>query len=191
MTIPALRGAIYARDGTVLAMSVPTKTVIADDFQIRHPVTEAGRLAPLLGLQPGPLASELHQHSGYVPLARNVPRAGAPDAWPPGTSPGITMVAGSERVTPDGGLAGPVVGAVHASGAGASGIEYQENHLLAGTPGSETLLESPSGVALPGTPVAEHHGRAPGHRGRAHPGPAAPVHDRAGPRRPDRGDRTP
>ncbi|MGH9093062.1 MAG: peptidoglycan D,D-transpeptidase FtsI family protein, partial [Acidimicrobiales bacterium] len=159
--IPALRGAIYARDGTVLAMSEPTKTVIADDFQIRHPVTEAGRLAPLLGLQPGPLASELHQHSGYVPLARNVPegRAGRVAA---GHFAGVTMVAGSERVTPDGSLGAPVVGAVHASGAGASGVEYQENHLLAGTPGGETLLESPSGVALPGTPVAEHHAAHPG-----------------------------
>lgn len=161
VAVPALRGAIYSRNGVVLAMSVPTKTVIADDFQIDHPVTEAVRLAPLLGLQATPLAAELHQHSGYVTLAQNVSQTRAAKVTA-GNFAGITMVDSSERVTPDSDLAAPVLGTVHQSGAGASGIEYQENHLLAGTAGSETILESPSGVALPGAPVAERHPARPG-----------------------------
>jgi cell division protein FtsI (penicillin-binding protein 3) len=159
--IPALRGAIYARNGAVLAMSVPTKTVVADDFQIAHPAAEAARLAPLLGVPRATLAAELHQHSGYVILARNLSQDLAAKVTA-GNFAGITMIDSSERVTPDGALAAPVVGTVHDSGAGASGIEYQENRLLAGTSGSETLLESPSGVALPGAPVAERH---PAHAG--------------------------
>lgn len=161
VTIPALRGSIYARNGSVLAMSEQTKTVIADDFQIQHPLAEARRLAPLLGLQAVPLASQLHQHSGYVPLARQVP-VGRAARVAAGNFAGITMVASSQRVTPDGNLAAPLIGAVHASGGGASGVEYQENRLLSGSPGSETLLESPSGVVLPGTPVAEHRAAHPG-----------------------------
>jgi len=152
ITIPALRGGIYDRNGQVLAMSVPTKTVLADDFQIDHPVAEAEALAPMLKMSPTDLASLLHQHSGYVPLAKNVSVADAAKISAK-AFPGITMLDGSERQVPNGTLASPVLGLVNASGKGAAGLEYQETKQLAGQAGSETLLESPSGVALPGTPV--------------------------------------
>ena len=153
--IPALRGTIYDRQGSVLALSVATETVLADDFQVQHPQSEARRLAPLLGLSTARLAALLHQDSGYVPLAENVPQARAAQVSA-GAFAGITMVASSQRVTPNGSLAAPVLGTVHQSGTGAAGLEYQYNTTLAGKAGSETLLESPSGVVLPGTPVAEH-----------------------------------
>jgi cell division protein FtsI (penicillin-binding protein 3) len=161
VAIPADRGTLYDRDGTVLATSVPTKDVISDDFQVDHPLTEARQLAPLVGVGVGRLALLLSEHSGYVPLAKNVAAKRAAqisaDAFP-----GITLLDSSVRVTSDGDLAEPVVGTVHASGTGASGLEYQYNKELAGTAGSETLLESPGGVALPGTPVAEHKVARPG-----------------------------
>ncbi len=68
---------------------------------------------------------------------------------------GITLLDSSQRVNPDGDLASPVIGDVHQSGTGASGLEYEFNKELSGTPGSETLLESPGGVTLPGTPAAD------------------------------------
>jgi len=159
--IPALRGGIYARNGEVMALSVPTKTVVADDFQIAHPKTEARALAPLLGVAAGPLAALLHEHSGYVPLAENVPQAKA-NRIATLAFPGITMISSSVREYPNGSLAGPVVGSVHATGSGAAGLEYQYNKMLAGQAGSEMLLESPGGVVLPGTPVAEHKVAHPG-----------------------------
>ncbi len=152
ITIPALRGGIYDRDGKVLAMSVPTKTVLADDFQIKHPVSEAITLAPYLGLSATHLASLLREHSGYVPLAKNVSDTKATTIADQ-AFPGINLIDGAERVVPNGTLASPVLGVVNASGKGAAGLEYEYNKSLAGTAGSETLLESPSGVALPGTPV--------------------------------------
>ncbi|MHB8219597.1 MAG: peptidoglycan D,D-transpeptidase FtsI family protein [Acidimicrobiales bacterium] len=161
VAIPALRGGIYARNGEVMALSVPTKTVVADDFQIAHPKTEARALAPLLGVSAGPLAALLHQHSGYVPLAKNVPIANA-DRISTLAFPGITLISSSIREYPNGSLAAPVLGSVHATGAGASGLEYEYSKLLAGQAGSETLLESPGGVVLPGTPVAEHKVAHPG-----------------------------
>ncbi len=55
---PGLRGDIYDRNGAVLAISVPTKTVIADDFQIPEPDREATVL------------SRAHRRAGGHPGAR-------------------------------------------------------------------------------------------------------------------------
>ncbi|HLN15336.1 MAG TPA: penicillin-binding protein 2 [Acidimicrobiales bacterium] len=152
VTVPALRGGLYDRNGLVLALSVPTKTVIADDFQVAHPFTEAQALAPLLGLPVDRLAGLLHERNGYVALARDVPLAeGAKVAA--ANQPGITLIDDSHRVVPNGQLAAPVLGATGAAGTGNGGLEYAYQHLLAGTPMSETLLESPLGVALPGSHV--------------------------------------
>jgi cell division protein FtsI (penicillin-binding protein 3) len=148
------RGGIYSRDGSPLVLSVPTDKVIADDFQILHPKKTAGALSPLLGIPAATLAPELHRHSGYVVLAQQLAQSDgqkiAADAIP-----GITLVANSKRVVTNGNLASPVLGSTNASG-GSGGLEYAYNRLLAGTAGSETLLESPSGVALPESAVADH-----------------------------------
>jgi cell division protein FtsI (penicillin-binding protein 3) len=127
---------------------VPTKTVVADDFQIAHPTKEASVLAPLIGVPASTLAGELHEHSGYVKLATQVP-ASVGDKLANDRLPGITLLDSSQRIDPDGSLASSVLGQVHASGSGASGLEYQYNALLSGKAGTQTLLESPAGVDLP------------------------------------------
>jgi cell division protein FtsI (penicillin-binding protein 3) len=145
---PGLRGDVYDRNGVVLAISVPTKMVVADDFQIAKPAREASVLSPILGVPVATLVSQLSERSGYVPLATQVP-ASKGDKLAADALPGITLLDTSERIDPDGSLAGPVLGQVHASGNGASGLEYQYNQLLAGRAGTQTLLESPAGVDLP------------------------------------------
>jgi cell division protein FtsI (penicillin-binding protein 3) len=154
ITLDSLRGGVYARDGSPLALSVATDDVIADDFQVAHPVKTAAALSPLLGISAATLAPELHQHSGYVVLAKQISQSDgqkiAADAIP-----GITLVADSKRVVTNGNLASPVLGSTNAANNGSGGIEYAYNKSLAGTAGKETLIESPSGVALP-TTVADH-----------------------------------
>ncbi len=148
ITIPAVRGGIYDRNGAVLAMSVPTKTIIADNFQIPHPVDEAKALAPILGIPADVLSTQLSKHSGYQVLTKDLSLAKAAivarDQFP-----GITMVDSSVRHVPNGSLAQSVIGMTNASGEGAAGIEYQNQSILAGTAGSTTLLETPYGVSLP------------------------------------------
>jgi cell division protein FtsI/penicillin-binding protein 2 len=148
ITIPAVRGGIYDRNGAVLAMSVPTKTIIADNFQIPHPVDEAKALAPILGIPADVLSTQLSKHSGYQVLTKDLSLAKAAivarDHFP-----GITMVDSSVRHVPNGSLAQSVIGMTNASGEGAAGIEYQNQSILAGTAGSTTLLETPYGVSLP------------------------------------------
>jgi cell division protein FtsI (penicillin-binding protein 3) len=159
VAIPAQRASLFTRNGGILAGSVTTKTVVADDFQIQHPQAEAASLGPLLGVTPSRLVPMLTKRSGYVVLAKGLSTSRAADVMGKGF-PGITTTDGSKRIYPNGTLAAPVIGSVHTvtaggSGAGASGVEYQYNDRLAGKAGSETLLESPGGVALPGTSVTD------------------------------------
>ena len=161
VSLPSVRGGIYARDGSPLAMSMPTEDVVADDFQVAHPVQTALALSPLLHVPATTLATQLHKPSGYVVLARQLPQSvgqkiGA-DAIP-----GITLLADSKRLVPNGNLAAPVVGFTNGAGQGAAGLEYGSNHLLAGVAGKETIMESPSGVALPQSPVTNQSPTVPG-----------------------------
>jgi len=148
VALPAIRGGVFDRNGAVLAMSVPTKEIIADDFQITHPVTESLALAPLLGISATVLEPQLQRHSGYVVLTKYLSTAQAAKV----TSdhfPGITMIDTATRTQPNGALGDSVLGVTNAQGLGAAGLEYEYNGLLAGSAGSETLLETPYGVSLP------------------------------------------
>lgn len=161
VVLPSLRGGIYDRNGAVLAMSVPTKEVIADDFQISQPATEAAALAPLLGTTPAALTAQLSKRSGYVVLTTHLSQAKAA-VVAKDNFPGLTMLNTSVRTVPNGTLAGSVVGVTNASGAGAAGLEYQFQRQLAGTPGVETLLETPYGVSLPQGGVQHLNAGTPG-----------------------------
>jgi cell division protein FtsI (penicillin-binding protein 3) len=154
VSIPALRGGIYDRAGAALALSQPTDDVIADDFQVTHPLHYAQALSPLLGVPVATLSDMLRRHTGYVVLAKQVSQANA-GKISTDTFPGITLVGDSKRIVPNGNLASPVIGFTNGSGVGAAGIEYGDNQKLAGTSGKLTLLESPSGVALPQSPVTD------------------------------------
>jgi cell division protein FtsI (penicillin-binding protein 3) len=149
VTVPAVRGGIYDRSGEVLAETVTKNTVVADPLIITHPAVTAAKLAPVLGVPATALTGELTEHSGFVYLAHRVPDAVAA-AVGRLNLPGINLVPENQRVEPSGQLAQPVIGTVNYDGAGASGLEYQYESQLAGKAGTKSLLESPSGVVLPG-----------------------------------------
>ncbi|HEY7917345.1 MAG TPA: penicillin-binding protein 2 [Acidimicrobiales bacterium] len=149
LSVPAVRGGIYDRNGEVLAESVTMQTVVADPFLITRPASTADALAPVLGVPADRLRAQLTEHSGYVPLAHRVPDAVATKVTSLNLA-GINLVPEPQRVVPDGQLASPVVGAVKWDGSGASGLEYQYESLLAGRAGSKSLMQTPDGIALPG-----------------------------------------
>jgi len=154
VSLPSLRGGIYARDGSPLALSVATDDVVADDFLVTDPMKTALALSPMLNIRAGKLAKELQQRSGYVVLERQLSEATA-QKINRDSIPGITLIADARRVVPNGNLAAPVLGITNAAGRGASGVEYGDNKLLAGIAGKETILESASGMALPLSPVTD------------------------------------
>ncbi len=161
VSLASLRGGIYDRDGAPLALSVPTDDVVADDFQIAHPVRTAIALSPIIHVPVATLAAELHRKTGYVVLARQLPQSTGQtisnDAFP-----GISLIDDSKREVPNGNLASPVVGFTNAAGHGAAGLEYGDNRQLAGVDGKETIMESPAGVALPQSPVTDQVASSPG-----------------------------
>lgn len=149
VAIPAQRGAIYDRNGEVLAESVIKQTVVADPLLITQPMAIASALSPVLGIPVAELDGELTEKSGFVYLAHRVSNAVAAKVTALDL-PGINLIPESQRIEPDGELAMPVVGTVGWNGDGTSGLEYQYQSLLAGKPGSDDLLEAPDGVTLPG-----------------------------------------
>jgi cell division protein FtsI (penicillin-binding protein 3) len=161
VTLPSLRGGIYDRNGSPLALSVPTDDVVADDFQVAHPVQTALALSPIVHVPATTLGPLLHKRSGYVVLARQLSQTTGQQITADAI-PGITVIADSKRVVPNGNLASSVIGFTNAAGQGAAGLEYGDNHLLAGTDGKETIMESPAGVALPQSPVTNQTATTPG-----------------------------
>jgi cell division protein FtsI (penicillin-binding protein 3) len=149
VTVPAIRGGIYDRNGEVLAETVTKQTVVADPLLITHPAVVADALSPVLGLPADQLRAELTESSGFVYLVHRVSAAEAARISALNL-PGINLVPETQRVEPAGQLASPLVGTVNWEGSGASGLEYQYQSLLAGKAGSKSLLEAPDGVTLPG-----------------------------------------
>jgi cell division protein FtsI (penicillin-binding protein 3) len=150
VSVPAVRGGIFDRNGEVLAESVTKQTVVADPMLITHPAATAAALSPVLGVPADQLRAELTARSGFVYLAHRVPDAVATRVTSMGLA-GINLVPESQRIEPDGQLASPVVGSVKWDGSGSAGLEYQYDKLLAGTAGSKSLLQAPDGVTLPGS----------------------------------------
>jgi cell division protein FtsI (penicillin-binding protein 3) len=144
----ALRGGIYDRDGETLAVSRPTSLVIADDFQIAHPVTEAEALAPLVDVPLAKLEGLLSEKSGYVVIngALDLTDGRRLSAL---ALPGVVVENSSVRTYPDGTLATSLLGNVNAGGAGTTGLEYEYQKLLAGQTGVTREFVSASGVNLP------------------------------------------
>lgn len=161
VSLPSLRGGIYARDGSPLALSVPTDDVVADDFLIAHPFKTAEALAPMLNMSVATLAVQMHQHSGYVVLARQVSQT-LGQKIAADSLPGINLISDSKREVPNGNLASPVIGFTNGAGKGAGGLEFGDNQQLAGADGKQTIMESPSGVALPQSPVTDQVATTPG-----------------------------
>ena len=148
LTTTALRGGIYDRHGETLAVSRPTSLVIADDFQIKDPITEAKAMSPLVQVPVVKLTSLLSKNGGYVILndALDLTDGRKVSSL---MFPGIVVQNSSVRTYPDGTLATSLLGGVNASGAGSTGVEYQFQKLLAGQTGVTREFVSSSGVNLP------------------------------------------
>jgi cell division protein FtsI/penicillin-binding protein 2 len=148
-TVPARRGTIYDRTGTVvLAETVERYRVVGDlhglsETQRQH---DASALVDYLGLDPDPeaaLRKAMESDGYYVILATNVDASIAQDissAQANGALPEITLEPTPVRVYPQAGgaphtsLAAQLLGFVNAAGNGQYGLEQEYNSVLAGRP---------------------------------------------------------
>ena len=149
IALPATRGAIYDRNGDLLAASVTRYDVIADDMLVTNPLATATSLAPYLHVSVTSLTSSLSIKSdGYVVLSRKI-TSSTESKISSLVLPGITFATDMLRLSPGGALFEPVLGQVNSSNQGYQALEYEYNSALNGKNGSEIVAVDPAGSELP------------------------------------------
>jgi cell division protein FtsI (penicillin-binding protein 3) len=160
--LPTVRGAIYASNGTILAMTVQTYLVYADPTMIpaaRRPAVAAALAGPL-GMPAAAILSLMDHPTSpaYVVLRRGVSQAAVSQIRARMTAMseyGIAETASYSRVYPNGDLAANLVGFTDLTAAGdlrgEAGVEQEYNALLAGRDGSEEFEQGTDGQPIPGT----------------------------------------
>ena len=143
ITLPASRGSILDRDGTVLAHSVEARYVAADPVLVKNATKEAAILAPLLGVPASKLIPKMTKHTRpgggqarFEFLAQGLDigvgqRIAAMDL------DGIVVRQDERRDEPGADLAANLIGFTGADNSGLEGIEGRYDSLLRGTPGSQ------------------------------------------------------
>ena len=150
VTIPAERGNIFDRNGTMLAVSVPQTTIVADPRVIKDPLVYAAKLAPIVHVDQAELEARLSDHkSAFAYVARKVDDATAKQVRDLDLV-GISFQDESKRFYPSGRSRRPVVGFVGTDNTGLGGMEYHYDTLLTGTPGSVQVERDPQGNDIPG-----------------------------------------
>jgi cell division protein FtsI/penicillin-binding protein 2 len=153
--VPAARGSIIDRNGTLLAVSEAADDISATPKLVRDPASVALKLAPLLHRSVAAIEGDLVTPTSsvnYTLLARQIPAASAKQVKALGI-PGIALTPDPRRIYPNNYLAAQVLGGVAASGAGLGGIELDFNTQLAGTPGVQHPVFDAHGqpISVPGT----------------------------------------
>jgi cell division protein FtsI (penicillin-binding protein 3) len=159
VSLPAVRGRIVAADGSVLALTVDTYTVVADPPQIPENQWQqvVGMLATDLGLPQAAVQAKLQSPTSrdYTRVAEHVPATIGDQIQQQMDSlqlPGITMEQSYARSYPDGSDTANLVGftsIVNGSLIGKAGVEAAFDTLLAGHPGSQSVQTGIDGQQIP------------------------------------------
>lgn len=142
--MPATRGRILDRHGTVLAVSTPVKSVWAIPEDAKLSPADVRQLARLLGLEVRELTRKLASERDFVYLKRQIPPdlAGEIAAL---KLPGIHFQNEYRRYYPAGEVTAHLLGFTGAEDRGQEGIELALDGLLAGKPGSRRVIKDRRG----------------------------------------------
>ncbi|HEY3505874.1 MAG TPA: penicillin-binding transpeptidase domain-containing protein [Actinocatenispora sp.] len=153
--LPAARGSILDRNGTVLAHSVEARYVFADPSMIADAAKVARQLSPVLGIARSTLEKDMRKQKlrngtplRFVYLARGVDipvgdRVAALDI------PGIGVKPDERRDDPGHDLAANIVGSTGYDLSGLTGLEAEYDPLLRGTDGVRKYEAGRDGVEIP------------------------------------------
>jgi cell division protein FtsI (penicillin-binding protein 3) len=148
ITIPARRGTIFDRTGALLALGESATTVYADPRRIRHPIQVAQEVAEMLGIEPEPLVPKLSDRSrGFVYVARQADPARAAELAKRELD-GIGFLPEERRRYPQRSVASHVLGYAGIDNVGLAGVEQALDEVLAGSPGSKTIVKDPFGRVI-------------------------------------------
>ncbi|MCO8278020.1 penicillin-binding transpeptidase domain-containing protein [Actinoplanes sp. TRM 88003] len=140
--LPAPRGSILDRDGTVLAHSVEARYVGVDPKLVKDPAQTAAILAPVLGVQQSKLVPLMTRHnrpgggeSRFEFLAQGVDISTG-NRIRAMKLPGIVIKEDERRDVPNADLAANLIGFTGADNSGLEGLEARYDSLLRGADGS-------------------------------------------------------
>jgi len=154
VTLFARRGRILDRNGRVLAVSVPTKSLGADSTLVADPEKLALDLASILKKDESVLRRKLSSKRLFVWIKRQM-TGEEEERCRALKQPGLIFKEDFRRVYPHGEIGGQLVGWAGVDNQGLEGIEYHFDEILAGSDGKEvgvldgkkvnpTLLSLPS-----------------------------------------------
>jgi cell division protein FtsI/penicillin-binding protein 2 len=159
VVVPAGRGSILDRDGKPLALGKQAVTVYANPRQVERPRELALAAGRHLGADPEALFPLLRDRSrGFVYLARKVDQLEAEKFEKLGLA-GVGFYPEELRFYPQGPVAAHVLGYAGLDNVGLDGLERSFETVLAGKPGSQTIVKDPFGRALD---VVETKAETPG-----------------------------
>ncbi|MGH3103198.1 MAG: peptidoglycan D,D-transpeptidase FtsI family protein [Gaiellaceae bacterium] len=148
VVIPASRGTIYDRTGVELAIGERATTVYADPRQIRRPRAVALAAGRTLGLDPETLLARLSDRTrGFVYVQRKADPERA-DALAKLGLAGLGFYPEERRAYPQRSVAAHVLGYAGVDNRGLAGLERSLDGVLAGRPGSQTMVKDPFGRAI-------------------------------------------
>ena len=148
ITIPASRGTIYDRGGVQLALGERAVTVYADPRTVREPRRVAAAAAATLGVDGAKLLPALADRKRrFVYVQRKAP-ADAAASLERRAVAGLGFYPEERRRYPQRGVAAQVLGFAGVDNIGLSGLELALDRVLAGKPGSKTIVKDPFGRAI-------------------------------------------
>jgi cell division protein FtsI/penicillin-binding protein 2 len=148
ITLRPRRGAIYDRNGFLLAADTYEYTISASPPMISDPYAAADRLFPVLGMSREETLAALTSDAVWVPLARGVPQPSGETIirW---DITGIQVETYAQRVYPGGTLAAHLLGFVNDNDHGFYGVEGYYNPMLHGASGLRQGERDPFGSSIP------------------------------------------
>lgn len=155
VTLPSKRGAIYDRNGVVLAQSVDATTIYAMPMNVAtadiNPI--ANLLAERLGGQATEYAGKLTGTGSFAYIAKRVDpdvAASLKQELSDRKLQGVYFISDSKRVYPMGQVAGNLIGCVGEEGHGLTGLELYYDDVLTGTDGYLIQERSRDGAPIAG-----------------------------------------
>ena len=148
VVVPAGRGTVFDRNGKPLAIGEQATTVFANPQQVDRPKQLTLAIAKELDLHPAAVYPLLSDRSkGFVYIARKVDPDDAEALEKLGFA-GLGFYPEELRTYPQRRVASQVLGYAGLDNAGLEGLERSLNKVLAGKPGSQTIVKDPIGRAL-------------------------------------------
>ncbi len=148
VTVPAGRGTIFDDAGDPLAIGERAITVYANPRQVVRPRVAAQEIARTLRIDPNTVYPLLTDRSkGFVYVERKADPTKA-EALERKHLPGLGFYPEEQRTYPQGRIASQVLGFAGTDNTGLEGLEKSLDPVLAGKPGSETIVKDPAGRAL-------------------------------------------